>query len=501
MSRNFRPHRNVLTEIAWQAMTERDLLPDFTDKVKGQVDQMEPVDPGNVPEARDLRHLLWCSIDNDDSRDLDQLTVAEMADGGSGDPHDGAPIRIWVAVADVDSLVRKDSPVDRHAKHNTTSVYTAARIFPMLPERLSTDLTSLNPDEDRLAVVVEMVVAGDGEILESDIYRAVVHNHAKLAYNAVDAWIEGHGPMPERMAAVDGLADLVHLQDAAAQRLRQRRFEGGALDLETPEARPVFEDGTLTDLEEDLRNRGKELIENFMVAANGVTARYLDHHGFASLRRVVRTPKRWPRIVELAREFGERLPEEPDSKALEKFLEARHEADPDTFPDLSLSVVKLLGRGEYAIDLPGQDPPGHFGLAVKDYTHSTAPSRRYPDLITQRLLKAALEHEHTPYTNDELAALALHCTRKEDDAEKVERRVRKSAAALLLEKRIGQTFDGIVTGASPKGTWVRIFRPPVEGRVIHGERGLDVGDRVKVRLVDTNVEMGFIDFERASHHD
>ena len=492
MSRNPRRNRNDLREIARRAMIERDLLPDFSDKVLAEVDRLSPVPVDADPDVRDLRYMLWCSIDNDDSRDLDQLTVAETL------PYEDGNIRIWVAVADVDVLVPKGSAADKHAWHNTTSVYTGAEMFPMLPERLSTDLTSLNPGEDRLAMVVEMDISPDGTVVRSDVFRAAVHNHAKLAYNAVDAWIEDHGPMPERMEDVAGLAELVRLQDEAAQRLRRRRFEEGALELETIQARPVFaDDDTLTDLEEDLRNRAKELIENFMIAANGVTARFLDSHGYASLRRVVRTPKRWPRIVDLARELGHRLPEEPDAAALEAFLEERHDADPETFPDLSLSVVKLLGSGEYAVDLPGQDPPGHFGLAVQDYAHSTAPNRRYPDLITQRLLKAALARERSPYTVEELEALARQCTRKEDDANKVERRVRKSVAAVLLERRIGQTFEGIVTGASNKGTWVRIFRPPVEGRVVRGERGLDVGDRVRVRLIDTNVEMGFIDFERA----
>lgn len=491
MSRDSRRNRSQLREIARRAMVERDLLPDFSEKVLAEVDRLSPVPVDMDPDVRDLRYMLWCSIDNDDSRDLDQLSVAETL------PYENGNIRIWVAVADVDVLVPKGSAADKHARHNTTSVYTGAELFPMLPERLSTDLTSLNPGEDRLAMVVEMDISPDGTVARSDIFRAAVHNHAKLAYNAVDAWIEGHGPMPERMEEVEGLPDLVRLQDEAAQRLRHRRFEQGALELDTIQARPVFaDDDTLTGLEEDQRNRAKELIENFMIAANGVTARYLDSHGYASIRRVVRTPKRWPRIVDLAREFGHRLPEEPDAAALEAFLEERREADPETFPDVSLSVVKLLGSGEYAVDLPGQDPPGHFGLAVQDYAHSTAPNRRYPDLITQRLLKAALAREKSPYTTQELEALAQQCTRKEDDANKVERRVRKSAAAVLLETRVGQTFDGIVTGASNKGTWVRIFRPPVEGRVIRGERGLDVGDRVRVRLVDTNVEMGFIDFER-----
>ncbi|HXU46250.1 MAG TPA: RNB domain-containing ribonuclease [Thermoanaerobaculia bacterium] len=481
--------RERLQTIAHRVMIERGLEPDFSPAAVAQVARLAGPASADGKEVRDLRSLLWCSIDNDDSRDLDQLTVGAALAG------DG--IRIQVAIADVDALVAAGTPVDQHAQANTTSVYTAARIFPMLPERLSTDLTSLNGGEDRLAVVVSMDLDGDGHVTGSEVFRALVHNQAKLAYDSVAAWLEGQAEIPAAAGAVPGLAENLRLQDKAAQCLRARRFEQGALGLETIEARPVFEDGHLLDLQAQEKNRAKELIEDFMIAANGVTAAFLDRKGFASLRRVVRIPKRWSRIVEIARALGSELPAEPDSRALEGFLDERRKADPEGFPELSLSVVKLLGSGEYAVDLPGQDPPGHFGLAVRDYAHSTAPNRRFPDLITQRLLKAALGGAPSPYPLPQLEALALRCTQKEDDANKVERQVRKSAGALLLSDRIGQTFDGIVTGASDKGTWVRIFRPVAEGRLERGAKGVDVGDRVRVRLLSTDVERGFIDFARA----
>jgi exoribonuclease-2 len=424
--------------------------------------------------------------------DLDQMEVAERVSAGDA----SGPIRIKVAIADVDALVPKGSEVDKHAARNTTSVYTPAAIFPMLPEKLSTDLTSLADGQDRLAVVIEMVVEADGSLSSSAVYRAMVHNWAKLAYNAVGAWIEGHGPLPPAAAAVHGLDEQLKLQDEAAQRLRRLRVERGALSFQTVEAKAVWTDGTITDLKADPPNRAKQLIEDFMIAANGVTATFLDTKSFPSLRRVVRTPKRWPRIVELAESLGERLPVDPDSLALEEFLDRRKKADPEKFPDLSLSVIKLLGSGEYVVDPPGAEPPGHFGLAVRNYSHSTAPNRRYPDVITQRLLKAALAGAAVPYGEDELEKLATHCTEQEDAAQKVERHVNKSAAALLLQSRVGQRFDGFVTGASDKGTYVRILHPPVEGRVIHGFQGMDVGDRVHVKLISTDAERGFIDFAR-----
>ena len=379
-------------------------------------------------------------------------------------------------------------------------MYTVAETFPMLPERLSTDLTSLSHDSDRLAIVIEMVLAGDGSLQSSDVYGATVRNRARLAYNSVAAWLEGNGPMPQGIGAVSGLDENLRLQDRVAQKLKALRHKHGALDLETIEARPVFDGDELRDLEADRKNRAKDIIEDFMIAANGVTARYLASKEFPSLRRVVRAPKRWDRIVELAAERGSTLPKEPDARALEQFLAAAKTADPLRFPDLSLSVIKLMGAGEYAVERPGDTVVGHFGLAVKDYAHSTAPNRRYPDLVTQRLLKASVAGRSWPYEIDELTALAKHCTEAEDAANKVERQVTKSAAAILLETRIGEQFDAIVTGASDKGTWVRLLHPPVEGRLERGFEGLDVGRRVRVQLVRTDVERGFIDFKRVRRH-
>lgn len=471
-------------------MLSRGFLPDFSPEALVELNKISgsaiPIDGA----IRDLRTLLWCSIDNDDSRDLDQLSVAEEMKDGT--------IKIRIAIADVDALVKKQSAIDKQARYNTTSVYTAARIFPMLPERLSTDLTSLNQDTDRSAVVVEMVVAGDGSVQESTLYQAMVRNHAKLTYNSLAGWLEGGGPEPHEITAVKGLGENLRLQDRTAQNLKTLRHTHGALDLETIEARPVFDGDALKDLNPDLRNRAKTIIEDFMIAANGVTARFLASRQVPSIRRVVRTPKRWDRIVELASQHHVALPGAPDSKALDQFLTKAKLADPLRFPDLSLSIIKLLGPGEYVVELPGSNAPGHFGLAVKDYTHATAPNRRFPDLITQRLLKSAIAELPPSYSADELNILANHCTKMEDAAKKVERQVIKSAAAMLLESRIGEQFNAIVTGASEKGTWVRISHPPVEGRLANGFAGLDVGHQLRVKLVYTNVENGFIDFEKMS---
>lgn len=479
--------RNRLKLIAHRAMIERGLQPDFTPAALAETDALAAATRTD-PSIRDLRNLLWCSIDNDDSRDLDQLTVAEPKADGS--------VTILVAVADVDALVRKGSAVDSHARTNTTSVYTAAEIFPMLPEKLSTDLTSLGEGQARLAIIIEMAVAADGSVAESDIYRAVVLNRAKLAYNGVAAWLEGTSPAPARLAAVPGLDEQLRIQDRVAQAMKGLRHRHGALSLETLETRAVFDGDVIADLRPDEKNRAKELIEDFMIAANGVTAKYLEEKGFPSLRRVLRSPERWERIVELAAGLGERLPSEPNAAALEEFLARRRQVDPARFPDVSLSVVKLLGSGEYVIETPGQGAEGHFGLAVRDYSHSTAPNRRFPDLITHRLLKAALAGRPAPYGLEELNGLAQHCTMQEDNAAKVERQVAKSAAALLLSSRIGERFDAIVTGASAKGTWVRISHPTVEGRVVRGFEGLDVGEQARVQLAHTDVERGFIDFVR-----
>lgn len=485
-SSNDNQDRAILRDIAKRAMLERGLLPTFSAETLAELSKIQSPSTIESVKARDLRDLLWSSIDNDDSRDLDQLTVAEAM------PGDEAKIR--VAVADVDSLVKKGSAIDEQARHNTTSVYTPGQIFPMLPEKLSTNLTSLNLNQDRLAIVIEMVVGSDGSIQDSDVYRAIVRNHAKLAYNRVAAWLEGNSDVPVEIAAVKGLAENLGLQDKVAQSMKNHRHMKGALCLETIEAKPMFEGDSILDLQVEEKNRAKDIIEDFMIAANGVTVRYLSSKKFPSIRRVVRSPKRWDRIVELAEQHAFKLPKNPDSKALEWFLSTEKKADPLRFPDLSLAVIKLLGSGEYVAELPGENVTGHFGLAVKDYTHSTAPNRRYPDLITQRLIKAAIDARPTPYGNDELADLAAHCTKQENAAEKVERQVVKSAAGLLLKSRIGEQFDAMVTGASTKGTWVRLLKMPIEGRLKTGEQGVDVGDRIRVQLLSVDVEQGFIDF-------
>ena len=496
MNTQAKHHRAILQSIAHTAMLEHNLLPDFSAEALAELEKLQaPIAaqtaaPDTHATIRDMRNLLWASIDNNDSRDLDQLTVAESISESR--------VRVMVAIADVDELVKEGSAIGEHARQNTTSVYTAAMIFPMLPEILSTDLTSLNPNEERLAVVVEMEVDADGSLLASRIFRAIVFNHAKLAYNSIAAWLDGNGVEPEAVASVPGLAENLRLQDQTAQNLKKLRHVHGALSLETIEAKPIFDGDQIRSLEIDEKNRAKEIIENFMIAANGVTARYLSTSGFPSIRRMVRIPKRWDRIVEVAGEYKYSLPEEPDSKALEAFLIKQKVADPLRFSDLSLTVIKLLGAGEYIAEPPDGNVQGHFGLAVKDYAHSTAPNRRYPDLLTQRLLKAALAGSPVPYSNEELEALATHCTEAEDSAKKVERRVEKSAAALLFESRIGEMFDGIATGASDKGTWVRLLNIPVEGKLVQGFEGVDVGNRVRVQLVSVDVQQGFIDFKRVS---
>jgi len=480
--------RALLRQVARRAMIEHGLEPDFAPQALAQSAGLASPAPPFGAELRDLRDLVWCSIDNDDSRDLDQLTVAAEL------PEDGA--RILIAVADVSALVARGTPLDVHAEANTTSVYTPPQNFPMLPDRLSTDLTSLGEGVDRLAVVVELTIDAAGSTRASSVSRAVVRNRAKLAYSSVGAWLEEKGAMPPAIGRIPGLADNLRLQDRIAQRLRAVRHERGALELESLETRARFEGDTVVELARELPNRAKEIIEDFMIASNGMTAAFLEQRKFPVLRRVVRKPERWPRIVELAAGLGERLPSEPDPKALQEFLVRRRVADPLRFPDLSLMVIKLLGRGEYVAGYPGENTVGHFGLAVSDYTHSTAPNRRYPDLITQRLVRAALAGQPIPFARPELEALALHCTQKEDDAQKIERLMSKAAAASMMSDRIGGEFDGIVTGASPKGTWARVFDPPFEGRIVRDQQGLDVGDRVRVRLLRADPEHGFIDFAR-----
>jgi exoribonuclease-2 len=481
--------RAALKDIAWQAMRERGFEPDYPAAALAQVTQTEE-SAAQPPAARrrDLRDRLWCSIDNDESRDLDQLSVAEIR---------GEATSILVAVADVDALVPRLSPVDQHAAANTTSVYTAAEVFSMLPEQLSTDLTSLGPGVDRAALIVDMTVSREGEVTAGDVYLAIVRNKAKLAYPSVGAWLEGDAAAPAALAAVAGLDDNLRLQATAAEALKQSRHRRGALTLDTAEGRPVFAGDEIRDIELQHSSRASELIEDFMIAANTTVARFLEDHGFYSVRRIVRMPERWPRIVALAAGTGTTLPETADHHALEEWLLAQRARDPARFADLSLAVVKLLGRGEYVVEPPNDPVPDHFGLAVDDYTHSTAPNRRFADLVTQRLVKAVLGGKPSPYGVEELSGIAARCTEREDAANRVERQVRKAAAAMLLARRRGEVFDGIVTGASQKGTWVKIQHPLAEGRVLRGYEGLEVGERVRVRLVHTDPARGFIDFERA----
>ncbi len=487
MNNKLHPHqKEELADLAVVAMRERGLEPEFPKPV---IEQLKTIDGPSAEDGAgiiDMTGLLWCSIDNDDSRDLDQLTVSETLPDGS--------VKIMVAIADVDTLVAKDTPIDRHAQINTTSVYTSARIFPMLPEKLSTDFTSLNPHEERVATVTEMVFAPDGEMLRSHITRARVHNKAKLAYDAVAAWIDGNGPLPEAADRVPGMDEQIRTQDSVAQRLRARRREHGSLEFETFQPRAEFQGDQVVAIKQQVQNRARQLIEEFMVATNGVTARFLAGKRRAAIRRVVRSPERWARIAQVAAERGLELPIDPDSKALEQFLAAERKRDPLRFPDLSLVIVKLMGRGEYVVERPGGPNIGHFGLAVRDYSHSTAPNRRYPDLIASRLIKAALAEVKSPYSDMELEFLANRCTQQEDAANKVERQLRKSEAAMLLEDHIGETFDGVVTGESKGNTWVRIFEPPAEGKLLPS-RDVQVGDKVRAKLISTNVERGFIDFE------
>jgi exoribonuclease-2 len=432
-----------------------------------------------------MRATLWSSIDNDTSRDLDQIEMAERVDGG---------IRVRVGIADVDADVEIASPIDQHARRQTTTVYTAVRNFSMIPEELSTDKTSLGPNVDRAALVIEFLVADDGSIGASDIYRALVNNKAQLTYSHVGPWLEGTG----QLAVSPEVQAQLKLQDKAAVALRAQRHRLGALSFDRVEAQAVVSDGQVRDVRAAKKNRANDLIEDFMVAANQVMAKTLADRGVSSIRRVVKSPERWPRIVELAARYGEKLPDRPDSGALSAFLEKRKAADPVHYADLSLAVVKLMGPGQYVLSQPGEREQGHFGLAAHDYTHSTAPNRRFADLVTQRLIKAVLAKTGAPYTDDELSAIAENCTAKEDAARKVERTMGKRVAAVALQPRVGETFRGVVTGVTPKGTFVRVLDPPIEGRIMRGEQGVDVGDQVSVKLLSTDPQRGFIDFGRYS---
>jgi exoribonuclease-2 len=479
------PSHFDLQSVAQQIMLVHGFEPEFPPEVQQQLADLKAHPPQMAPGAdiRDLRNLLWSSIDNDSSRDLDQIEVAErLPDGG---------IRVLVGIADVDAFVPKHSPIDEHAARETTTVYTGIRNFPMLPEELSTNASSLLEDGDKLGIVIEFVAGTDGGVHSSDVYRAIVRNRAQLAYGAVGAWLEAKAIAPAKVSASIELQAQLKLQDEAAQALRKQRYREGALNLETSEVRPVILNQQVVDVVKQEKNRATELIEDFMIAVNGVVARMLKR--VSSLRRIVKTPERWDRIVQLAAAQGEKLPPQPDSKALNDFLLKRRAADPDHFADLSLAVIKLIGPGEYVLERPGEPEPGHFGLAVQDYTHSTAPNRRFADIVTQRLIKAMLSGAAAPYSDHELAAIASNCTVKEDAARKVEREMSKRLAAVAMSHRIGEAFDAIVTGVTPHGTFVRILQPRVEGLLVQGQ-GVDVGDQLRVNLTRTDVQRGYIDF-------
>jgi exoribonuclease-2 len=476
-----------LRDTARQVMIDDGFNPDFGPEVGAEL-HMVGKHPDDGAPIQDLRDLVWSSIDNDDTRDLDQVEYAErLADGD---------YRLRIGVADVDVEVPIGSAIDTHAAAQTTTVYTGAAIFPMLPIELSAGATSLFAGVERKAVVVEMVIGPDGALKSSSVYRARVINRAQLAYPSVGAWLESGAPVPAAAAKVSGLEQQLRLQATIAAALRKTRIEKGALDFDRVEARAVADNGTVTAIERSEKNVATDMIEDFMIAANESVAAFLEAHHVSGIRRIVRDPERWNRIVELAGELGTTLPAAADPLALQNFLEERKAADPEHFPDLSLAVVKLLGPGEYILDQPGVEEPGHFGLAVQDYTHSTAPNRRYADLVTQRIAKAVLAGNPPPYSDEALSAIARNCTVKEDAARKVERTVRKIAAAILLSHRIGQRFRAIVTGNKSSGTYVRVIDPPVEGRLMRGEKGVDVGDEIEVELLSTNPRRGFIDFGR-----
>ena len=476
-----------LVAAAHASMIEHGFQPDFPAGTDSQLAAIQAhPEPPAVPGIQDLRGLLWSSIDNDTSKDLDQIEWAEPLPDGR--------IRVLIGVADVDARVSLGTVIDTHARGETTSVYTGVKVFPMLPAELSEGITSLNENEDRVAGVIEFAVDPAGTASDGKVYAALVRNRAQLAYNGVGAWLEGTGPAPAKVAASEDLAAQLKLQDAAAQRMVGGRFQHGALDLETIETTPVTLAGEVVDITRLQKNRATSLIEEFMVAANGVVARTFENGGVASIRRIVRTPKRWDRIVEVAAGLGTTLPVQPDSKALNDFLLAQKQKDPDHFPDLSLTVIKLMGPGEYVLVKPNEPSPGHFGLAVQDYTHSTAPNRRFPDMVTQRLMKAFLAHVAQPYSEGDLNAIAVRCTLMEDGARKVEREMQKRIAAVVLHPRIGQSFPAIVTGVNKYGTFVRTLDPHVDGMLVQGGKGLDVGDKVTAKLVSTDPVRGFIDF-------
>jgi len=476
-----------LDERARQAMRDNGFVAVFPQEVLDQVKALkENRQTQTNGSIQDLRNLLWSSIDNESSRDLDQIEYAEQLDNGD--------MRILVGIADVDALVPKDSPIDKFAAQNTVTVYTESEIFAMLPEDLSTGLTSLNENQDRLAIIVELVVKENGDVPGNNVYRGLVRNHAKLAYESVGAWLDENAPMPEKIANSPDLKAQILLQQKAADRLHEFRKAKGALEFESIESSAVVVNGQIRDIKSVEPNSARKIIENFMVAANVEMAEFLDNHNSLSLRRVVKTPERWDRIREVAADLGEDLPVQPDAQALAGFLDKRRAADPEHFPDLSLSIVKLIGAGEYVVQRPGEDGDGHFGLGVRDYAHSTAPNRRYPDIVVQRLVKAAIDGETAPYSEDELNAIAEQCNEQERAARKVERKMRKIVAATVMQNRVGQDFEAIVTGKTASGTFARILRPPVDGRIVKGEEDVRVGQKIEVKLLSADPRNGFIDF-------
>jgi len=478
-----------LQATAKEIMMQHGFEPDFPPEAAQQLAtlQAHPPQVAVVNGVRDLRNLLWSSIDNDTSRDLDQIEVAESLPNGD--------VKVLIGIADVDAFVPRQTPIDQHAARETTTVYTGIRNFPMLPEQLSTGASSLLENQDRLTIVIEFVVDSAGNLKSGDFYRAVVRNQAQLQYNSVGAWLEQQSAAPPKVSASNDLQAQLKLQDEVAQKLKQQRYQHGALNLQTDEVHPLVLNDQVVDVVKQQKNRATELIEDFMVAANGVVARKLEN--VSSLRRIVRTPERWDRIVQLAATKGEKLPAQPDSKALNDFLLRRKAADPDHFADVSLAVIKLIGPGEYVLEKPGETAPGHFGLAVQDYTHSTAPNRRFADVVTQRLIKAMLAGQPNPYSDDELTSIAANCTQKEDAARKVEREMSKRLAAIAMQHRVGEVFDAIVTGVTEHGTFVRVLQPHVEGLLAQGQQGLDVGDKLRAKLIRVDPRKGYIDFARA----
>jgi len=483
------PSHLDLQATAKQIMEEHGFEPDFPAPCAEQLSNLRsnPPQVAATGDIRDLRHLLWSSIDNDTSRDLDQIEVAERASNGD--------VKIMIGIADVDAFVPKQTPIDQHAARETTTVYAGVRNFPMLPEELSTGETSLLENQERLSVVIEFVVDNSGNVKSHDLYRALVTNKAQLQYNSVGSWLEGSSAAPPKVNASSDLQQQLKLQDEVAQKLKTQRQQRGALNLQTDEVHPLVLNDQVIDVVKQQKNRATDLIEDFMVAANGVVAKQLEN--VSSLRRIVRTPERWDRIVQLAASKGEKLPAQPDSKALNDLLLRRKAADPDHFADLSLTVIKLIGPGEYVLEKPGETAPGHFGLAVQDYTHSTAPNRRFADVVTQRLIKAMLAGQTNPYSDEELTAIAANCTQKEDAARKVEREMSKRLAAVAMQHRIGEVFDAIVTGVTEHGTFVRVLQPHMEGLLAQGQQGLDVGDKIRAKLIRTDPQKGYIDFVRA----